>query len=58
MGLANQVYGLWYWLFLKFLQNELMELTDFFAFWYKFMQKIKKWLKMLGVGMVKNGCGQ
>ena len=58
MGLANLVYGLWYWLFLKFLKKELMELTDFFAFWYKFMQKIKKWLKILGVGMVKNGCGQ
>ena len=32
-----------------------MELTYFFACWYNFM-KIN--LKVLGVGMVKNGCGQ
>ena len=35
-----------------------MELTEFFfAWWYKFMQ-IKMWLKIFGVGMVKNGFGQ
>ena len=28
----------------------------FFAWWYRLM-KIKSWLKNIGVGMVKNGCG-
>ena len=29
---------------------------NFFACWYKFME-IKGWLKNIGVGGVKNGCG-
>ena len=29
----------------------------FLTFWYKFMQ-IKRWLKIFGVGVVKNGCNQ
>ena len=32
-----------------------MELTLFFACWYNFM---KSNMKVLGVGMVKNVCGQ
>ena len=32
-------------------------INRFFACWYKFMQ-IERWLKILGVDMVKNGCGQ
>ena len=43
-----------YWLYLK---NELMELTIFFPCWYKFTQ-IKRWLKIFGVSMFKNGCDQ
>ena len=40
-----------------YLKNELMELTDFFAYWHKFTQ-INGWLKFFGVSMIKNGCGQ
>ena len=31
--------------------------ASFFACWYKFMN-IKNWLKILWLGMFKNGCGQ
>ena len=48
--------GLWT---LKFTVSQ--EWTDginwFFACWYKFMQ-IKRWLKILEVSLIKNGCGQ
>ena len=32
------------------------EKTWFLACWYRLME-IKSWLKNIGVGMVKNGCG-
>ena len=35
-------------------QND--EKAWFFACWYRFME-ITSWLKNIGVGMVKNGCG-
>ena len=33
------------------------ELSDFFVGWYNFM-RIKRWLKILVIGVVKNGFGQ
>ena len=44
--------GLWN---LKFTVS--LRINWFFAYWYKFMQ-IKGTLKILAVGVVKNGCGQ
>ena len=32
------------------------ELSDFFVGWYNFM-RIKRWLKILVIGVVKNGFG-
>ena len=37
--------------------EQIDETVSFFACWYNFMQ-INRWLKIFGVGMVKNGCGQ
>ena len=48
MGVASLVSGL---------NNERMELTDFFVCLYKFMQ-IKRSLKIFRVGKVQNGCNQ
>ena len=45
------------WTLKLYLKNDQMELTDFFARWYKFTQ-IKRWLKILWVGKVKNRFGQ
>ena len=42
---------------IDFILAEQIKLTDFFSCWYKFTQ-IKGLLKIFGVGMVKNGCGQ
>ena len=43
--------------YLKYLKNENMELTDFLHAGTN-LYKLRVALKFLGVGMVKNGCGQ
>ena len=54
MGVTNLVSGLWNWLYF---QNEQMELTCFLHAG-TISHKIKRWLKILGVSMVKNGSGE
>ena len=57
MSAVNLVDGLFWGMELTVSEEWADGINWFFACWYKFMQ-IKRCLKIFGVGMVKNRCGQ